>query len=390
MGTVPVPIATTPPTAYGASSYLPMSSFTNPMASNYHAPTPTNMSVPNQSTQLNAYGAPLYSSNAWGTNNQVAKTNTATGALLSTPQTTQQAAAPADTTGAGDTGGTVDYTAMIQPAMDALTQAEQTQQTATANMIGDINTNQTTQTGILNSNLQTQQGDINTARTNQKNITQNAEAQARQAYSEIAQGIQSRFGGSTGTGAFATELAGRATNNNLAQFQTNLASAMQQLDNSWTQVQQVHDNNLASLNEQTQKAIHDAQANLDTNLNNIAFQKSALQSQKADMINQAIKDYQNTVLTIHNTSTQFAQTLAANLVSAGQSIQKAMANAQAIVGQGQAGATNATAGTRALAQGYNGVSTPVGSYQYPSASTLPTDTWLDQYGNVTRKNPATI
>ncbi len=81
----PKPQATQAPSVYGLTSYLPMSSSTNPMASNYVNTSP-NASYPNMSTQLNAYGAPLYRSNAWNTNERVANTNPRTGALAPTPQ----------------------------------------------------------------------------------------------------------------------------------------------------------------------------------------------------------------------------------------------------------------------------------------------------------------
>jgi hypothetical protein len=270
---------------------------------------------------------------------------------------------------------------MIQPALDALNGVANSAQSSYDANVSNINTNQATQSGILNQNLTTQQGDVNAARTNQSNLTNNAIQQAKQAYSEIAQGLQSRYGGSTGTGAFANEIAGRQTTTNMAAFQTNLANAMQQLDATWTQVQQNHDNNMKSLNDQTQSAIAQAKSALDTNMANIGMQRGQLQSQKAEMINNAVQNYQQTVNAVNTANTQFAQTLAANLASAGQSVQQAIATAKAIVGTGQQGANQATQGTQNITQGLNGITTPVSSSQ-TAASALPIGYWVDSSGKV--------
>lgn len=83
----PAPIPTMTPQinpllkSSGMSTYIPMSSATDPRASNYVAPVSSN------SPQLNAYGAPLYSNNPYRTNQQVVKTNPSTGQFL--PQSTE-------------------------------------------------------------------------------------------------------------------------------------------------------------------------------------------------------------------------------------------------------------------------------------------------------------
>jgi hypothetical protein len=375
MAGTPSPVPTAPPSTYGLTSYAPMSSQTNTMAAGYQAP----MSNIN-SGQLNSIGQSYYAGNGPQT---VAKTNYSTGAIVPTPQPgpAPQVLGSQDQ---GGTQGTVDYNSMIQPALDALNGVANSAQSSYDANVSNINTNQSTQQGILNQNLTTQQGDVNAAKNTQKSLTQNAVQQAKQAYSEIAQGLQSRFGGSTGTGAFANEIAGRQTTTNMAAFQTNLANAMQQLDTTWTQVQQNHDNNMKSLNDQTQSAIAQAKSTLDSNMANIGTQRGALQSQKAEMINNAIQNYQQTVSAVNTAQTQFAQTLAANLASAGQSVQQAISTAQAIVGSGRTGANQATQGTQNIAQGFNGATTPVNSAQ-AMASGLPVGYWGNQYGQVQQK-----
>lgn len=75
----PKPVPTTAPSVYGLQSYAPMSSMSNPYASNYQAP------MSSSSGQLNAYGSSLYSSNPYGTVERVVKTDPLIGTFSPTP-----------------------------------------------------------------------------------------------------------------------------------------------------------------------------------------------------------------------------------------------------------------------------------------------------------------
>ena len=72
------PVPTAAPSTYGLKQYYPMSSQTNPMASNYIAPSSSNTG------QLNAYGAPLSKTNAYSTNERVVKTDPLIGTFAPT------------------------------------------------------------------------------------------------------------------------------------------------------------------------------------------------------------------------------------------------------------------------------------------------------------------
>jgi hypothetical protein len=367
----PVPQATAPPSSYGMSSYIPASSITNTMAAGYQNPS----SSPN-SGQLNAAGQSYYAGNGQQT---VANTNKSTCAII--PSGTSgtggqvQGAQTQGTTGGGDTQGTIDYNSMIQPALDALNGVANAAQSAATNNISDINAAQTVGQGQLNTALSGQQANINQSRASQQSLSQNAIQQAKQAYSEIGQGIQARYGGSTGTGAFATELAGRQTSTNMAQINTNLTQSMAALDNTWQQVQATHDDNLKALTQQTNAAIDQVKNTLSTNLANIGTQQGMLQSQKAELIAQAVQNYQSTVNSINTANQQFAQTLAANLASAGQSVQQAIATAKAIVGSGTSTAAGYGAQTQGISQ-----TTPLAAQT--AAAALPIGYWVDAQGQV--------
>lgn len=89
----PTPKPTAAPTTRGATSYLPMSSQTNPMASNYQSNSSGN------SSQLNAFGASLYKTNPYQTTNRLVNTNPLTGDFIPTDDTTTS-------TGGENSGGT--------------------------------------------------------------------------------------------------------------------------------------------------------------------------------------------------------------------------------------------------------------------------------------------
>lgn len=203
----------------------------------------------------------------------------------------------------------VDYNAIYQPALDALNSALANANQMYTGQEASINAQSTAAQGGLDTALQGQMNQIGQAKTTQQTGTNNAMAQARQAYNEIAQGIQSRYGSTTGTGAFANELAGRQTQSNLAQFQTNLTNALGGLDQAAQQVQLVHDQNIKDLTAQTNAAIQQAKSQLMTNISNIQMQQGQVQSAKAQQVANAIIDYQKSVDAVNQMNVQYAQQL---------------------------------------------------------------------------------
>jgi hypothetical protein len=164
-------------------------------------------------------------------------------------------------------------------------------------------------TSSLNANLQDQNNQIGQAKTTQQTGTKNAMQQAQQGYNEISQGIQSRYGGTTGTGAFANEIAGRQTSTNMAQFQTNLTNALAGLDQAGQHVKLIFDQNVQDLKTRTQAAIQGIRSTLQNNITTIQSKIGEVQSAKASQIANAVIDYQKSVDAVNQMNVQYAQQL---------------------------------------------------------------------------------
>ena len=139
--------------------------------------------------------------------------------------------------------------------------------------------------------------------------TQNAQQQARQMAAEIQQGIQARYGGTTGTGAFASELGGRQASQSISQLQQGLQQVHMQIADKLQQVQAVGQTALQNISDQVKASIDNAQQTLDSNLAQIRSQEGTLQSQKAQMAATAMQHYQDTVNQINQFNAQQQNTV---------------------------------------------------------------------------------
>lgn len=273
-------------------------------------PTPP-MSVPGQFNNASQnYNAPLGVHTGATSFNPTLGASTSAGAgNTGNPVSSPSGGGGGNTTFSQPGQPSVNYDAIYQPALDALNGAIASANQNYTGQEASINAQQTAAQGSLDTNLQGQMNQIGQAKTTQQTGTKNAITQAQQAYNEISQGIQSRYGGTTGTGAFANEIAGRGTSNNIAQFQTNLTNALGGLDQAAQQVQLVHDQNIKDLTAQTNAAIQQAKSTLQTNISNIQMQQGQVQSAKAQQIANAVIDYQKSVDAVNQMNTQYQQQL---------------------------------------------------------------------------------
>jgi len=199
---------------------------------------------------------------------------------------------------------------MFQPLLDNLQQS-----------IGDSTNAEATQEGALQSDYQSNQNTINNQLGdqmgqfgNQQNQlstqTENAKAQARQGAAEIQQGLQARYGGTTGTGAFASELSGRQANQSIGQLNQNAINGYQAIDTARNHAQALHDSAIQDLNSKLTVAKNQAKDALAARITQIKGDQANLQGQKASLTQLAIQHYQDTVNQINQFNTSFQQNLA--------------------------------------------------------------------------------
>lgn len=201
------------------------------------------------------------------------------------------------------------YDAMIQPAMDALNQAIAPLQSGYQANIASIDANTQKQTGQANANLSSTEKSANQSIQRNTQGTESAIDEARRQYSEIGQGIQSRYGGTTGTGKFATEVAGAQALKNIGAYRTNLNNAVTQINDSLEQTRTMTQMHIQDLESQSQAQKLQAKSELDNGLNQIRQMQGQLLGQKAQMAQEAVQQYQQQIQAITARNTQFQQQL---------------------------------------------------------------------------------
>lgn len=204
----------------------------------------------------------------------------------------------------------IDFDALIAPALDALSAYEPVVQSEYNTTVGGIGTTKANQLASLNQNLSGQSATLNRSKTEQQNLSGKAINQQRQGLSEIQQGLQARYGGTTGTGAFASEIAGRGAMQNIGSIQQGLAQAMQTIDDKLVQVREVGRIAAQDIEDKAAQQIKEAKNSLDRAMADIRSQKAALQSHKAELAMQAMQIYQNTVNNVKAQNASFLQNLA--------------------------------------------------------------------------------
>jgi hypothetical protein len=224
----------------------------------------------------------------------------------------------------------IDFDALIAPALAGLDAAiGPLQQQATDTQTG-IAANKATNLAANQANITGQQNVLSEAKSSQGALAENAANEARRQYAEIQQGLQSRYGGTTGTGAFAAELAGRQTLQNIGKIREGLSSAMLQIDNKLQQVQEVGRIATQDIEDKAASQIRDAKNNLDLQLADIRRQKGEIQANKASLAANAIQMYQNTVNNVNAQNASFKQNLYLSQQAAEQNLKLAQQKAQGI------------------------------------------------------------
>lgn len=224
----------------------------------------------------------------------------------------------------------IDFDALIRPALDSLNAYIPTVQSGYDTNVSDINAAKTNQLASNQSNIQGQTNTLEQARTSQQNLSESAADEARRQYAEIQQGLQSRYGGTTGTGAFATEIAGRQTLQNIGKIRQGLSEAMLQIDNKLQQVQEIGRIASVDIEDKAREQINQAKQQLDLSLADIRRQQGELQSRKAELAANAMQVYQQTVSNVNAQNASFKQNLYLSQVNAENQLKAAQQQAQGV------------------------------------------------------------
>lgn len=224
----------------------------------------------------------------------------------------------------------IDFDALIRPAIEGLDAAIAPLQQGYQDTVNSVNANKQTAIDTTNQSIGQQTNTVNQAKSTQKQYEQSASDAARRQYAEIQQGLQSRYGGTTGTGAFTSELAGGQSLRSLSDIKINAANAQKGLDEKLQQVQEIGRISLRDIENQAMDQTSKAKNQLDMQLADIRNQKGQLMAHKAELAANAIQAYQQTVNQVNQANAQFKQQLYMQQQAAQQSLQSAMQKASRI------------------------------------------------------------
>jgi hypothetical protein len=224
----------------------------------------------------------------------------------------------------------IDWDALIAPALQGLDEAIGPLQQQFAGTQTGIEANKATNLASNQANISGQAATLNQARSSQVAEGENAVNEARRQQAEIQQGLQSRYGGTSGTGAFAGELAGRQTLQNIGKIREGVSQAMLQIDDKLQQVQEIGRISTQDIEDKASAQIRDAKSNLDNQLADIRRQKGELQANKAQLASQAIQLYQNTVNQVNANNAQFKQQIYMKQMETEQTLKLAQQRAQKV------------------------------------------------------------
>lgn len=222
----------------------------------------------------------------------------------------------------------IDFDALIRPALEGLDAAIAPLQQQFADFQTGAQERESTQLAQTRQNIGAQEQTLEGGRTRQNQLGESAIDEARRQFAEIQQGLQARYGGTTGTGAFAGELAGRETLGNVADIRQNLSNAMLEIDNKLQQVKEIGRISEQEIQENTQQQIRDAKSQLDLALADIRNQKGQLQARKAELAANAIQWYQGEVNRVNQQNAQFLQDMYVRQTEAEQALALKMQGAR--------------------------------------------------------------
>lgn len=203
----------------------------------------------------------------------------------------------------------IDYDALIAPALQALDQATQAPQSEYTADVANIEANRAKAKGELQQNYATGQTEAARNRTRVTGQAESAIDEARRQFAEIQQGLQARYGGTTGSGAFVEGLAGRQALQNIGQQRQALTQAITTIDDRLEQVRSVTEMAQQDVDQQAEAQKAQAKAQLDNALNSIRIARGELLSRKVELAQNAMQFYQQQVAEVNARNAAFKQQL---------------------------------------------------------------------------------
>lgn len=268
-----------------------------------------------------------------------------------TPTTTDTSGDGGGTGGGGTTLGTTtetttdtnnfpsapetDWDALFAPAFGALDLQQQLLGSEYNVLTQEAEADVGQQLKELETERETRLGGLQARRTQEQQTSESAVSEAKRIGSEIMQGIQSRYGTSTGTGGFAGELIGRETVRNVAGIRQAVQNTMNEIGRAEESIKSEISNKISSLNTWYNNAKKEIGLRLNQQLADISTRRGELEVDKGLKREAAIQEARDFLAQIQLQNNEYANKIKLEMIESGNVIEqiKARAAQQANVAQ---------------------------------------------------------
>lgn len=225
----------------------------------------------------------------------------------------------------------INFDELIAPALQALDAAVAPQDAAYQANLSDIEAGRQSQVAGNQSALAQAQTAAEQARGRNTAAGEDAINQQRRALSEVQQGLQARYGSTTGTGRFAGEIAGSQATRNIGGIQTAVIGALQEVDNNIEKVRTTAMGAIQDAEGKAQSLKLQARSQYEQALANIRIARGELLGRKQELASQATQFYQQQLAQVDANNTTFKQNIYMQAKAAEQQLSQARTQATTAV-----------------------------------------------------------
>lgn len=206
----------------------------------------------------------------------------------------------------------VDWNAMYAPAFSALEQFQSTLQPTYETTVKEAERTALGQKGEVSAEEAKRLGITGQNRAAEETRTKGAIAEARRLASEAMQGIQARFGGTTGAGGAYSEILGAQATRNIAASQQALQQTMMQIHQEEAGIRDWATRSAREIDDQLETAKEKTFNWLQGALAGVAQARGTLETEKAQQKINLLNNYHSTLQQIEAQNTAFKQQLFLN------------------------------------------------------------------------------
>jgi len=222
----------------------------------------------------------------------------------------------------------IDYDAMFAPAFEALNQQDIASQSAFETGVSEAEGSSATQKAGLQSEQASRLARFGEQRGEAQQQTEGAVSAARRQAAELMQGIQARYGGTTGTGRFVSEQLGSQATRNIAGFQQSLQNTMAKIGQAENELRTKVTDLTAQADQWLQTQKLNLRSELDRAIAAVGAERGRLETEKGRERIETLQQYQQTLADVNARNTQFMQQLYQGATAAANELDQLRAKAQ--------------------------------------------------------------